>query len=121
MMRRLELVLAGLLALGAVGHMIGTFTGYPWGSEVFVWSLAAVCYVFLIVFLQVLRINRPHDRPVMIAATLATAAWAALALGFGAAIGNVLDFRALIHAGVSAALVVTALLACRRSGPAQRS
>lgn len=114
MMRRLELVLAGLLALGAVGHLIGTFTGYPWGSEVFVWSLTAVCYVFLIVFLQVLRINRPDDRPVMIAATSATAAWAVLALGFGAAIGNILDFRALMHAGVAATLVTSALLAMSR-------
>lgn len=109
-MKRLQLILTGLLALGAVGHLIGTLTGYPWGSEIFVWSLTAVGYVALIVFLQILRINRPSDQPVMIAATMATAAWVLLALAFGAAIGNVFDFRALMHAGVSAGLLATTIL-----------
>jgi hypothetical protein len=109
-MKRLEYVLIGLLALGGVGHLIGTLTGYPWGTEVFVWSLTAVCYVFLLVFLHVLRINRPHDQPVMVAATVGTVAWLILALWFGAAIGNILDVRALMHAGVSAALLATIFL-----------
>lgn len=113
-MKRLEYALVGLLALGATGHLIGTLTAYQWGTEVFVWSLTAVCYVFLIVFLQLLRINRLDDRPVMIAATIATAAWVVLALGFGHAIGNVFDFRALMHAGVSAALLVTTFFARRQ-------
>lgn len=120
-MKRLEFVLVGLLALGATGHLIGTLTGYQWGTEVFVWSLTAVCYVFLIVFLQLLRINRPDDRPVVIAATAATAAWMVLALGFGDAIGNILDFRALMHAGVSAALLATTFLARREPAPLQRA
>jgi len=115
-MKRLQLILVGLLALGALGHLIGTFTGYPWGTEVFVWSLTAVGYVILIVFLQVLRIDRPHDQPVMIAATIATAVWLVLALAFGAAIGNVFDFRALMHAGVSAALLGMTFIA--RAQPA---
>lgn len=110
-MKRLEFVLVGLLALGATGHLMGTLTGYQWGTEVFVWSLTAVCYVFLIVCLQVLRVVRPNDQPVRIVATIATAAWLALALWFGDAIGNILDPRALMHAGVSAALLLTTLLA----------
>lgn len=118
-MKRLEYVLIGLLALGGTGHLIGTLTGYPQGTEVFVWSLTAVCYVFLLVFLQALRINRLNDRPVMVAATVATLAWLILALWFGAAIGNIADIRALMHAGVSAALLVTTFLThSRRHIPA---
>ena len=112
-MKRLELILAGLLAFGAAGHLIGTLTGYPYGSEVFVWSLTAVCYVFLIVALQVLRISRPNDRPVAITVTIATAAWVPLALAFGAAVGDIFDIRALMHASVSAALLLTTFLGRR--------
>lgn len=118
-MKRLEYVLIGLLALGGTGHLMGTLTEYPWGTEVFVWSLTAVCYVFLLVFLQVLRINRPDDRPVMIATSVATLAWLMLALWFGAAVGNIADARALMHAGVSAALLITTFLGrSRRAIPA---
>lgn len=109
-MKRFEFVLVGLLGLGAIGHLIGTLNGYPWGTEVFVWSLTAVCYVLLIVALQTLRISRQNDRPVAIAATIATAAWVPLALGFGAAIGDIFDFRALMHAGVSLTLLMTTFL-----------
>jgi hypothetical protein len=116
-MKRLEYGLVGMLAFGATGHLFGTLTGYPWETEIFVWSLSAVAYVFLIVFLQILRITRPLDRPVSIAATVATACWLVLALGFGEAIGNILDFRALIHAGVSAALLATTFFARRETAP----
>jgi uncharacterized BrkB/YihY/UPF0761 family membrane protein len=105
-----------MLALSATGHLIGTLTEYQWGTEIFVWSLTAVGFVFLVVFLHVLRIGRRDDRPVMVAATIATAAWVVLALGFGDAIGNILDFRALIHSGVSTALLLTTFLARGRRG-----
>jgi hypothetical protein len=116
-MRRLQFVLAALLALGGTGHLVGTLTGYPPGSEVFVWSLTAVCYVYVLVFLHVLRISRPDDRPVMVAATIATLAWLVLALAFGAAIGNIADPRALTQAGISAALLVTTFLTRGRRNP----
>lgn len=93
-MRILEWTLIGLLALGAVGHLVGTFTGYVVGSEVFVWSLTGVAFVFLIVFLQALRVTRPHDHAVKIGATVATGVWLVLALTFGHAVGNIWDFRA---------------------------
>lgn len=120
-MRRLEFLLIGLLAFGGTGHLVGTLTEYPLGSEVFVWSLTAVCYVYLLVFLQLLRMFRPDDRPVMVAATIATLAWLGLALAFGAAIGNIADFRALMHAGVSAALLMTTFLAGERRPVPSRS
>lgn len=112
-MERLEWLLVGLLAIGAVGHLFGTFTGYAPGTEVFVWSLTAVFYVFTVVFLQVLRIVRKNDRWITLGASAATAAWVVLALAFGLAVGNLWDPRALMHAGVSAALLVTTFVSFR--------
>ena len=106
-MQKLEYALCALLALGGAGHLLGTFSGYPIGSEVFVWSLSATAFTFLIVFLQALRIQRPHDRPVTIGATVATIAWLGLALSFGSAVGDIADPRAMMHALVSAALLAT--------------
>jgi hypothetical protein len=106
-MKKLEFVLCGLLALGGVGHLIGTITGYEPGTEVFVWSLAGSTLTFLIVYLHVLRVRRGDDRPLAIAAAVSTAAWIGLALGFGAAVGDVADPRALMHVVVSLALLVT--------------
>lgn len=112
-MRTVELILCSLLALGGLGHLAGTITGYPAGSEVFVWSLTATAFVFLLVFLHVLRIYRPEDRPVRVAASVASVAWVGLALAFGAAVGNIADPRALMHAIVTAGLLVTSALGTR--------
>lgn len=112
-MRKVELTLCGLLALGGGGHLLGTITGYQPGTEVFVWSLTATCFVFLLVFLHALRIYRPKDRPVKVAASVASVAWIALALAFGAAVGNLADPRALMHAVVTAGLLLTSLLGSR--------
>lgn len=114
-MKTFEYILCGLLALGGIGHLFGTFTGYEIGSEVFVWSLSATAFTFLIAFLQLLRIQRPNDRPVRFGATVATLAWVGLALGFGNAVGNIADPRALMHAVVSALLVATTFLGGSRS------
>ena len=113
-MNNFEYALCGLLALGGLGHLFGTLTGYPAGSEVFVWSLSATGFVFLIVFLQVLRINRPQDSAIRTGVSIATAAWVVLALAFGAAVGDIFDPRGLMHAIVSAALLATTFVG--RSG-----
>lgn len=109
-MRKLEWGLIGVLALGGIGHLVGTFMGYPPGSEVFVWSMTAVFYVFAVVFLQVLRLRRPNDRFIRIGASAATTAWMVAAMAFGGAIGSLLDPRALLHAGASAALLITTFI-----------
>lgn len=112
-MKKLEIALCTLLALGGIGHLFGTLTGYEPGSEVFVWSLTATGFVFLLVFLHVLRIYRPGDRPVRVAAVIASVAWIGLAFAFGAAVGNVGDLRALMHAIVTLGLLATTFLSPR--------
>lgn len=106
-------MLCALLALGGMGHLVGTIIGYQPGTEVFVWSLSATCFVFLLVFLHVLRVYRPQDKPVKVAASVGSVAWISLALAFGAAVGNVTDPRALMHAVVTAGLLFTSVLGSR--------
>lgn len=114
-MRTVELVLCALLALAGLAHLGGTIAGYEPGSEIFVWSLSATGFVFLLVFLHVLRVYRPADRPVRAAATVASIAWIGLALAFGAAVGDVADPRALTHAALTLALLATTMVGRRGS------
>jgi hypothetical protein len=92
----LRYLMCGLLALGALGHLYGTFDGYQLGSEVFVWSLSATAFTLAVVTFNVLA--RSGDRTLLAAAMMSAIAWAILALMFGAAIGNVFDPRAIAHA-----------------------
>lgn len=112
-MKKFELILCGLLGFGGAGHLFGTLSGYQPGTEVFVWSLSATAFVALLVFLHVLRILRPGDKPVRAAASLASVVWIGLALAFGAAIGDIADPRALTHALVTFGLLVTTFLTPR--------
>jgi putative effector of murein hydrolase len=112
-MRTFELILCALLAVSAVLHAFGSFAGYPLGSEVLVWALAASGFCLSVVFLNVLRVLRRDDVAVTWGALVGTLAWIAVALGFGGAEVGYLDFRVLIHAILAAALVVTTLIGMR--------
>ena len=92
-------IMCGLLTLGALGHLYGTFGGYQVGSEVFVWSLSATAFTFAGVAFNILA--RSGDRTLLAAAMVSAIAWAVLAMMFGAAIGNVFDARAIAHAAPS--------------------
>jgi hypothetical protein len=107
--KKLEYGLCALLALGGAGHLAGTFAGYEPGTETFAWSLSASAFVFTLVALHLLRLGRPGDWPLALTASVATLAWAAVALMFGRAIGDVLDPRVLIHVAVSLLLAALAL------------
>ncbi|WEZ85609.1 hypothetical protein P6U16_26750 (plasmid) [Rhizobium sp. 32-5/1] len=95
-MNVIRYVMCALLALGALGHLYGTFSGYPLGSEVFVWSLSATAFTLAVVTFNLMACS--GDRFPVVAAMVSAAVWAALALGFGSAVGNIFDPRAVIHA-----------------------
>ena len=117
-MRTVELILCALLGISALLHGFGSFAGYPLGSEVLVWSLAASGFCLSVVFLNVLRVLRGDDRAVTWGALVGTIAWLAVVLGFGGAEVGYLDFRVLIHAALAAALIVTTLRGLRSGGAA---
>lgn len=96
-------IMCALLAFGALGHLYGTFDGYPFGSEVFVWSLSATAFTFAVVTFNMLA--RSGDSVLLVAGLVSACTWGVLAIAFGAAIGNVLDPRAIAHAVPSFVLV----------------
>jgi len=109
MAKAIDGIFALLLLIGAVLHGYGTVTGYQAGTEVFVWSLAGSLAAALIAVLNLLRRERRGDRALALICLVASLAWVAVALGFGAAIGNLLDPRVLWHAIAAAVLAVFSL------------
>lgn len=91
-------IFALLLLIGAMFRGYGTITVYPPGTELFVWSLSGTLAAALIAVLNFLRRERRYDRPLASICLVASVAWVAVALGFGAAIGNLLDLRVLWQA-----------------------
>ena len=98
----LDRFFGGLLALSAAGHTAGTLAFYQWPSEIFVWSLGASLAAFLLAAINLLRVNRPADRPLAGICLAGSLGWLALVIAFGVVIGQVLDPRVLMH-GVAAA------------------
>ncbi len=119
--KTVEYVLCVLLALASTAHLAGTFAGYDMGTEVFVWSLSATAFGFAIVFLHVLRINRPDDQTIRYGAIVFTLIWVVVALMFGASQGSVFDPRGLIHAIISLGLVWASLMRHRREPPLENA
>lgn len=101
-MNRVRYAMCTILALGGLGHLFGTFDGYPVGSEVFVWSLsgAALIATAIVMNLFALSGNNTH----VLAAAAVSLAWCGLALAFGSAVGSIFDPRALTHAIPAAVL-----------------
>jgi hypothetical protein len=109
-MRAIDRAFAVLLFVGAILHAYGSFSGYSIGSETLVWSLSGSLAAILLAVLNFLRAGRAEDRALAWITFAGSVGWVAVALGFGAAIGNVLDPRVLWHAisaGVLAAFSLT--------------
>lgn len=97
-MRTLDRVFGWLLVIGGGLHAIGSWMGYRSAPETLVWALAGSLAALLVAALNLLRVDRPDDRPLAIVSLGGAIAWTAVAVGFGIAIGNPLDPRAVIHA-----------------------
>jgi hypothetical protein len=101
--------LACLLILGALLHIMGSWMGYRHAPEMLLWSLAASLATLLVAALNLLRVGRPHDRPLAWVCVGGCLGHIAIALGYGAISGNVLDLRVLINALAAAVLAVFSL------------
>jgi hypothetical protein len=100
-MKTLDRVFAWILVLGGVLHGVGSYLGYRHEPMTMFWALSATQLTLLIAAVNLLRLERPGDRPLAWIAFAGSLAWAVGACVFGALIGNVFDPRALVH-GVSA-------------------
>lgn len=96
-MKGLNRIVASLLALGACGHAYASLEGYRAMPETLVWALAGSVLMLLIATLNVLCGERASDHALNALALVVNAAWGALAVAYGLAIGDVFDPRVLAN------------------------
>ena len=107
--RKIDQIFAGLLLIGAILHAFGSVANYPKGSQIMVWALSGSLAAGLLAVLNLVRAGRPADHTLAWITFFGSLCWVAIAIGFGAAIGNVYDPRPLWHAVSAFALAVFSL------------
>ncbi len=107
--RTLDRAFGWLLALGGLGHGLGSFHAYRTQPMSLLWALSASLAVFLLAAVNVLRASRRHDRSLSWISFAGCLAWIGFVLWFGALIGNMLDFRPLANGIVTGALAAFSL------------
>jgi hypothetical protein len=105
MMRILDRAAGVLLLLGAAGHTVGTLLTLPPSHEAFIWSLGSSLAAALVGTLNLIRVGRPSDRTLAWICLGGSLGWAAVVVGFGLIIGQLLDPRVDMHLVASLALV----------------
>lgn len=103
-LRTLDRALGILLALGGVGHALGSWRAYHDQPMSLLWALSATLAIFLLAALNLLRASRSHDAALAWISFFGCLAWIGFVLWFGSLIGNLFDFRPLVNFLVSAAL-----------------
>jgi len=116
-MKILDRCFAALLILGGIGHAFGSYLGYRHQPVTMLWSLSASVLVFVVAALNLLRSGRSNDQPLAWIAFAGSLVWAGLAFTFGLLIGNVFDFRPLMHAIAGLALAAFSLKAALTPSP----
>ena len=109
MLRVLDKTLAVLLALGAVGHTLGSFKAFHDQPAVLLWALCASVLIVVVGAINLLRASRRGDRPLAGIAAFGALSWFVACLAFGMIIENVLDVRVLVFGLLSAGLFVFSL------------
>lgn len=92
-----DLAFCALLAIGATGHLIGSFLFTTIGSVLFVWSLSGVLAAGLLVAVNLLRSLRLNDRALARIALVGNLCWLVVVILFGLSTGDVFDARVLLH------------------------
>ncbi len=105
MAKLFDRICIGFLALGTLGHLMGTFKFTEPGTGLFAWSMSGVLAAALLVALNVLRHRREKDKAVASLALAGGIGWIGVVLLFGQSVGNLADPRVLMHG-------LTALLLC---------
>ncbi len=91
-------IFIGLLALGTLGHLVGTFKRAELGSDLFAWSMSGVLASGLLVALNILRHRREKDKAVAAISLVGGICWIGVVMLFGQSVGNLADPRVLMHA-----------------------
>jgi hypothetical protein len=116
-MKTLDRIFGSLLFVTFAGHTTGTILWVPFMSSLFIWSLGASLAAAILGALNLIRVNRPNDRPIAVITAIGSFCWALLSFAFGISIHNLLDPRALINIIVGLALAGFSVHTLRGAGP----
>jgi hypothetical protein len=111
----LDRTFAWLLVVGGLLHAGGSWRLFHNDPSQLLWALSGSLAALLVAALNLLRVGRPNDRPLAWVSFCASLAWFAVAMGFGAVIGNFADPRVVIHAVNAAALAGLSLRTLTRA------
>ena len=113
-MKTVDRAFGWLLVLGGLLHAVGAWNANHAKPDILLWALTGSLAAFLIAALNLLRVERPHDRPLAWLSLAGSIAWLAVALSVGALAGNFLDVRVasnVLNAAVLAAMSIRSLRA----------
>src|SRR5215472_4147707 len=110
-----------LLVLGGVLHFKDKIVALKGTPAALVWPLAGSVAAFLVAALNLMRVDRPRDRTLAWVSAGGSIAWLAVALGFGASVGNFLDPRGLYHVIVAVVLAGFSIRTAVARGVAEAS
>ena len=116
-MKALDRVFGWLLVLGGIAHGLGSYKANSNQPMALIWALSASFAVFLLAAINLLRTERAGDRTLAWISFAGCVVWIAFVLWFGALIGNIFDFRPLIHLIISLVLAFFSLRGALRPVP----
>ena len=96
-MKSVDRIFAMILILGGLLHGAGSFVMYKNQPMTMLWSICATLLTLLIAAINLLRIERPSDRPLAWISFAGSLSWAIAAFTAGVLVGNILDPRPLTH------------------------
>ena len=98
-----------LLLIGALLHGYGSYLAYPSLNSNLVWALSGSVAALLLAGINLLRVNRPDDRPLAWICLAGCLLWIGIVGAFAATLPNPVDPRPLYHLMVTLILAVFSL------------
>jgi len=96
-MKIVDRFFAWILILGGLLHGMGSFLMYKNQPMTMLWSICATLLTLMIAAVNLLRVERPSDRPLAWISFAGSLSWAIAAFSASLLIGNVFDPRPLTH------------------------
>lgn len=111
-MKYLDRLFGWLLVVNGLLHALGAWNANHGRPGVLLWALTGSAAALLIAAINLLRAERPHDRPLAWLSLAGSIVWLTVALSVGKLAGNFLDARVIsnaLNAAVLAALSIRSL------------
>ena len=96
-MKVVDQVFGWLLVVSSLLHAVGSYTGYKNQPKVLLWALSATLAGLLLASINLVRVGQPELLSLAWISAFGCLWWMVQALVFGKLLGNIFDFRALIH------------------------